>query len=277
MIHSILWNLTSPRGLPYLYGMSDISIFKTTPELDQEVKAIQCDPEAFRQVVESRRSVRVYTEEPIPEEIMRECLRLALLAPNSSNLQSWQFFWVRNPEKKAALVRYCLSQPAATTAQELIVAVARPDFWRMNRKRMLDVIAKKDPEKVTAIKDYYQRIVPLAYNQGPLGIFGLAKRLILSFRAMRGPTPRGPVSHADMRVWSQKTTALACENLMLALRANDFDSCPMEGLDPVRIRKMLGLKRPAEVCMVISAGKRAPNGVYGSRIRFDQSDFIKEI
>jgi nitroreductase len=64
---------------------------------------------------------------------------------------------------------------------------------------------------------------------------------------------------------------------MLALRANGFDSCPMEGIDPVRIRKMLGLPHSAEVCMVISAGKRAPNGVYGSRIRFEQTDFIKEI
>ncbi len=257
--------------------MSKISIFNSSPETEKEEKAAICDPKAFSTVVESRRSVRVYTDEPIPEDIMRECLRLALLAPNSSNLQSWQFFWVRNPEKKADLVRYCLSQPAAATAQELIVAVARPDFWRMNRQRMLDIIAKKDPEKVKAVKDYYQRIVPLAYNQGPLGLFGLAKKLIIAFRAISKPSPRGPASHADMRVWSHKTTALACENLMLALRANGFDSCPMEGIDPVRIRKMLGLPRPAEVCMVISAGKRAPNGVYGSRIRFEPSDFIKEI
>ena len=29
--------------------------------------------------------------------------------------------------------------------------------------------------------------------------------------------------------------------------------------------------------MVISAGKRAPNGIYGKRIRFDNNLFIKTI
>jgi len=257
--------------------MSDIDIFNRPQALGTSEPAATCDPEAFKQVVESRRSVRVYTEDPIPEEVMRECLRLALLAPNSSNLQSWQFFWVRDPEKKADLVRYCLSQPAAATARELVVAVARPDFWKVNRDRMMDVIAKKDPATVKGVKQYYGRIVPLAYNQGPLGLLGLGKRIVLAWRALWKPSPRGPVSRADMRVWANKTTALACENLMLALRAHGFDSCPMEGMDPERIRRMLDLPRAAEVCMVISAGKRAPNGVYGNRIRFDQDFFVKEV
>lgn len=257
--------------------MSKISIFNSTPDLGKQEEAIICDPDAFRKVVESRRSVRVYTDEPLEESVIRDCLDLALLAPNSSNLQPWQFFWVRSPDKKAALVRFCLSQPAAATARELIVAVARPDFWKINRDRMLEVVNKKDPEKVKAIKDYYHRIVPLAYYQGPCGIFGLAKRFVIAFRAWTRPMPRGPVSKSDMRVWSHKSTALACENLMLALRAHNYDSCPMEGMDPVRIRKMLELPSAAEVCMVISVGKRAPNGVYGNRIRFERSDFIKEI
>mgnify|MGYP001407271027 FL=1 len=80
-----------------------------------------------------------------------------------------------------------------------------------------------------------------------------------------------------MRVWAHKTTALACENLMLALRAYGYDSCPMEGMDSKRIRKMLNLPRSAEVSMVISAGKRADNGVYGKRFRLDSDNFIKII
>ena len=34
-----------------------------------------------------------------------------------------------------------------------------------------------------------------------------------------------------MAVWAHKSTALACENLMLSLRAYGYDSCPMEGMD----------------------------------------------
>ena len=80
-----------------------------------------------------------------------------------------------------------------------------------------------------------------------------------------------------MRVWAHKTTALACENLMLSLRAFGYDSCPMEGMDERRIQKLLGLPRAAEVCMVISAGKRAEHGVYMKQLRLDKSLFVFEV
>jgi hypothetical protein len=50
----------------------------------------------------------------------------------------------------------------------------------------------------------------------------------------------------------------------------------MEGMDSSRVRKLLELPRTAEVCMVISAGKRAKNGIYGERIRFDPALFLFE-
>ena len=80
-----------------------------------------------------------------------------------------------------------------------------------------------------------------------------------------------------MRVWAHKTTALACENLMLALRAYGYDSCPMEGMDSRRIKKMLSLPKKAEVSMVISIGKRAKNGVYTKRFRLSSDKMIKII
>ena len=58
------------------------------------------DKAEFIKTVKSRRSVRVYTDEPIQEKDMMECLELALLAPNSSNLQPWEFYWVRDKKKK---------------------------------------------------------------------------------------------------------------------------------------------------------------------------------
>ena len=41
--------------------------------------------------------------------------------------------------------------------------------------------------------------------------------------------------------------------------------------------KLLGLTSPAEISMVISAGKRADNGVYGKQIRFESKYFIHEV
>jgi nitroreductase len=95
--------------------------------------------------------------------------------------------------------------------------------------------------------------------------------------ALTRPLPRGPASKSDMRVWAHKSTALACENLMLSLRAFGFDSCPIEGFDSRRTQILLNLPRAAEVCMVIAAGKRAPNGIYGPQFRFDKSLFVFEV
>ena len=81
------------------------------------------------------------------------------------------------------------------------------------------------------------------------------------------PIPREPVSFSDMKIWAQKSTALACQNLMLSFRAFGYDSCPMEGIDSRRIKKLLNLHKTDQICMVISAGKRSKNGVYGKRIR----------
>ena len=121
----------------------------------------------------------------------------------------------------------------------------------------------------------YKKIVPLVYNQGIFNIIGFIKKLIIPIIGLKQPIPREPSSKSDMRVWAHKTTALACENLMLALRAYGYDSCPMEGMDSKKIKKMLDLPKKAEISMVISAGKRADNGVYGKRFRLDSDDFIK--
>ena len=89
--------------------------------------------------------------------------------------------------------------------------------------------------------------------------------------------PGGNSSIADLRVWMHKSTALACQNLMLAFRAYGYDTCPMEGFDEKKVSKYLDLPRTAEPCMILSVGKRADNGVYGPQIRFPKEQFIKTI
>jgi len=252
-------------------------IFGQVPEFKNGEAAIETNSAEFEKVVRSRRSTRVFTGEKIPEAIMRQCLELTLLAPNSSNLQPWEFYWVRNEQKKKELTRLCLGQPAAVTAQELVVCVARLDTWNRNRRLMLETFAESETPPPKAAWQYYQKLVPLAYGQGPFYLLGPIKKLLLSLLAIKKTMPRGPAGKADMRVWAHKSTALACENLMLSLRAFGYDSCPMEGMDGTRVRKLLKLPRAAEVCMVISAGKRDLRGIYGQRIRFDKSLFVFEV
>lgn len=239
-------------------------------------EAIATDFAAFIKVVESRRSVRVYEPVPVPEDIVNRVLDLALLAPNSSNLQPWEFIWVKSAEKNAQLVRACLSQQAAKTAPVLIVCVAKPRAWKKTRLQMLDLL-KQQKDAPQLVFDYYGKLVPLVYRTGPLNIFGFLKWILFSIIGFWKVVPRGPYWYSQLREWAVKSTALACENIMLGFRAAGYDSCPMEGFDEVRVKKILDLPRDSHVVMVISAGKRAHGGVYGPQIRFAKDQFIKVI
>ena len=252
------------------------NILLNVPNHNHSEPEVKIDKEEFIKVVESRRSVRVFKKDSIKEEHIKECLELALLAPTSSNLQCWEFYWVRSKDKKEKLKTYCLSQLAARTAQELIVCVARTDTWKQNKNKILKHLQENNSKSKSALS-YYQKIVPLVYTQGPFGILGFIKKILIFFIGMFKVVPREPTSLSDMRVWAHKTTALACENLMLALRAYGYDSCPMEGMDSKKIGKMLKLTNKSEVCMVIGIGKREKNGIYSKRFRLDSKDFIKII
>ena len=83
----------------------------------------------FFDLVNKRRSVRKFTNETVPEAVIEKSLKAALLAANSSNLQPWEFYWVKDKNKKEELVKACFSQNAAKTAQEIIVSVSRIDTW----------------------------------------------------------------------------------------------------------------------------------------------------
>jgi len=235
------------------------------------------DPTEFEKVVRNRRSVRVYDGTPVPETVVRKCLELALLAPNSSNLQPWEFYWVRSPEKRALLVEACFSQNAARTAAELFVCVGRIDKVFPHARQMLDLLGASGLPVPEAVRSYYKRLVPFAYATGPLSVLAPFKWLFFTMAGIFKVVPREPLGKPGLKLWAAKSSALACENLMLAFSAHGFDTCPMEGLDSKRVKKILGLPRSSVVVMAISAGKRRPDGVYGPRVRFPDAQFIFEV
>jgi nitroreductase len=228
------------------------------------------DSQAFDQVVESRRSVRIFTGEPISDEVMLRLIDLATMAPSSSNLQPWEFHWVRTPEKKAELVKACLSQPAAKTAGELVVIVARTGTWRRNIGEMVRRL-EQNPQTPKSVLTYYHRLVPAALSTGPLGLFSVVKWVATRVLRFQRPTPQEPITHSDVRIWAHKSTALAAQTMMLAARAHQLDSCPMEGFDSWRVKRLLNLPCDAEISMVLGLGVAKPSGIYGPRVRFDRT------
>jgi iodotyrosine deiodinase len=54
----------------------------------------------FRDVLQRRRTVRHFSSEAVPREVIEHCLRAAGSAPSGANLQPWHFVVVTNPDVK---------------------------------------------------------------------------------------------------------------------------------------------------------------------------------
>ncbi len=76
--------------------MSKIPLnFQEVPEGEMLSRAQQ-----FRDQLVRRRSVRSFSDRPIPAGVLEACLEAAVTAPNGANLQPWHFCMVRSAEVK---------------------------------------------------------------------------------------------------------------------------------------------------------------------------------
>jgi nitroreductase len=242
---------------------------------------MQKEAQIFDDIVNARRSIRIYDDKvPFDGEAVKRSLDRAVLAPNSSNLQLWEFYRVKTKDKKDELAKYCLGQNAAKTANELIVFVARKDKWKQHAEYVLNEAKKDFPEKLgkrhTLVVDYYTKIIPTLYFSDPIDITGGLKTIVSTVGGAFQPIPR-EVTAADMRVVVHKSVALAAQTFMLSMQAEGYDTCPMEGFDSRRVKKFLGLPRAAEVTMIVSVGTAKPDGIYGKRVRLPNEEVIFEI
>ncbi len=79
----------------------------TTPVFQPLSDFVEYPPEVmntravdFRKYMQRRRTVRHFSDKPVPREILEECLVTAGTAPNGANLQPWQFVVVSDPQVK---------------------------------------------------------------------------------------------------------------------------------------------------------------------------------
>ena len=77
------------------------------------------------EVIETRRSVRAYSDKPIPEDVLKRVLNAGRIAPSGSNRQPTRFIVVRDPEARKALVPLCEGQRFVAEAPIIIVAVGK--------------------------------------------------------------------------------------------------------------------------------------------------------
>ena len=238
------------------------------------------------EVLNYRRSVRVYDKEKeIDTERVKHCLELATLAPNSSDMQLWEFYHITQPELLAKVSRACLDQKSTATAPEVVVFVVRRDVYRKRARFVLDFerdnIPRNSPKERQAkrIKDrelYYGILMPFVYARF-LGLLGLFRKLLANIISIFRPMML-EVSENDMRVVAHKSCALAAQTFMIAMANEGYDTCPLEGLDSRRLKRVLKLPHGAEINMVIPCGIRDGNkGIWGERCRVPFDEVYRKI
>ena len=236
------------------------------------------------EAISYRRSCRVYKNEPIDPEKVKQCLRNASIAPTSSNLQLWEFYHILNKETIAQIAQACFNQNAAKTAQQLVVIVVRKDLWRKRAQANIDFLNNtfNKPnlnERLLKRKkialNYYGRLIPFAYFDF-LGIFGLLKYLVFQIVGIFRPIYR-QTRLSDMRIVAHKSAGLAAQNFMISMAAIGYDTCPIEGSDTLRVKKILNLPSGAEINMVLGCGLREEKGIYGPRFRVPFEEVYRSV
>ena len=235
------------------------------------------------EAISYRRSVRRYDpKQQLNTTEVQNCIREATLAPTSSNLQLWEFYHISNPDMLKALSKACFGQSAALTALQLVIPVVRKDLWRKRAAANLNFLGSqfesqkhRNAKKEQRTLKYYNKLVPTLYREF-FGILGWARKIVAFTIGLSRPMYR-EVDRCDLRIIGHKSAALAAENFMISMAAKGMDTCPMEGFDSKRVKKILGLPKKAEISMIIGCGYRDKGGIYGPRFRVPFEEVYRAI
>ena len=91
-------------------------------------------------LIKNRKSVRIYTEQPISAEDKRTILDAAIQAPSAGNMTMFTILDITDPELKAKLSESCDHQPFIANAPMVLVFCADYHRWYELFKRHVDEV-----------------------------------------------------------------------------------------------------------------------------------------
>lgn len=240
----------------------------------------------LEEVLHFRRAVRNYSpDKELDTNKVKHCIELASLAPTSSNMQLWESYHITDKDLIQKMAVACLSQTAVSTANQLVVFVTRRDLFRRRVQQILDFErenirrnspAERQEKRIRDKEMYYGKMIPFLYAQC-FGLLGLFRKLLTSSVSLFRPMFTESLE-SEQRTVVHKSCALVVQTFMIAMANEGYDTCPLEGFDGRRVKKLLGLPRGAEINMVISCGIRNGNrGIWGERFRVPFEEQYKQL
>jgi len=188
----------------------------------------------FRDLVESRASVRQFAPDPVAPDHVREMARLAGLAPSPNNSQPWQFVAV----SRLSLLK---EMAAAVRAKvDAIIPAPATDDARRSRQQVewFSTFFADAPLVIAVVLLPYQSVIEEALRSS--GLTGA------QINAMRG--------QPDVQ-----SLGAAVEHLLLAAADLGYGGCWMSGPLVARdaLERLLAIKPPGRLAALVAIGKPA--------------------
>lgn len=170
----------------------------------------------------------------ISPKSVNDILEVALLAPNSFNLQPTEVVVVDNPDVKEKLLRACLYQKKILGTSALVVFTGDRDVVAHNLEEVVEM------ENVSEEQEKKMRLqIQWMFDQGPLGIGWLAKAIFSPLIRLFTPLPYLPAVHK--RLWITKQVMMSAAYFTLAAKASGYVVEEVEAFDEWRLKYHLGI------------------------------------
>ena len=180
----------------------------------------------FFSQIAMRRSVRQFSDEPVPREVIEDCIRAAATAPSGANQQPWHFVVVSDPALKRRI------RQAAEREERQLYAPHGPQAWQ-------------------------EALAPL--GTGPEKPFlETAPWLIVVFVETYGLEPDG---RRSKRYYPVPSVGIATGILITALHHAGLASLPYTPYRMGFLREMLGRPENERPLLILVAGYPATDAV----------------
>lgn len=193
---------------------------------------------SVKEAIEMRRSIRRFRPDDVPDELIKQMLEAARLAPSASNRQPWRFLVIRDKEIKKELRRICWEQRFVEEAPVVIACFAD-----------LEAYSKEAREKRR------QEFIDSGVTATLSGRFADPK-----YRVRQDSLPTPP--YQELLRPMIANTFIAIEHLVLMATALDLGTCWVGAFDASALNRLFSLPDnliPAAVIPVgYTAGKIPP-------------------
>ncbi|MGL4820797.1 MAG: nitroreductase family protein [Bacilli bacterium] len=195
----------------------------------------------LREIIEARRSVKVYDKEAtITKEQLLEILELTSKAPSAWNMQHWHFEVFHSQESKNTLLPIAYNQAQVSDASAVIAVLGD-----------LEVV-----NKVDAVF-------------GPAVEAGFLTEEIKE--TLRGQIARGYGDPVNAKLAAFSNASLAAMQLMLVAKDLGWDTCAIGGFNSAQFVETFNIDARYTPVMLIALGKAAQPGRPSGRLPIEQT------